>query len=76
MAGPETNGDGIFYIDAAMKAAEWEHAKGHLKALVGIQGAYHRRASLTREETSAKWEVLSARIEAFIADIEGEGLHE
>lgn len=75
MATLATSGEGTFCIDAAMKAAEWERAKGHLRALVGIQGAY----SLNRapgDDSPAKWQVLSARVEAFIQDVEDHGLDE
>lgn len=75
MATPETDGDGVFLIDAAMKAQQWERAKGELRALVAIQGSY----SLGRnpgDETPAKWQRLETRIEGFIRGIEDDALQE
>lgn len=63
-----------FGIPDAMKAAQWEVAKGHLRALVVMQGSYHSGGMPTRE--AARFEALSKAVEAFIESVEDEGLHE
>lgn len=66
--------NGTFLIDNAMKAQQWEIAKGHLRALVAIQGSY---SSAEREPAGeAKWERLQAALDAFVSKVEDAGLHE
>jgi len=75
MPTPQTDGEGTFLIDAAMKAMQWERAKGELRALVALQGSY----SLGRgpgDETPAKWQRLEQAIDAFIQQIEDHSLQE
>lgn len=62
-----------FLPDAAMKAAQWERAKGELRAMVAIQGSYEASSP---EEEPLKWAVLSQHVEDFIKNIEDNGLHE
>lgn len=61
-------------IYTALKAAAWEEAKGKLRALVAIQGSIPSR-NVTDTETP-RWEELSARVEAFIGDVEDNALQE
>lgn len=75
MATPKTDGDGVFLIDAAMKAQQWERAKGELRALVAIQGSYSLGRS-PGDESPAKWQILQKRIEKFIEGVEGDALQE
>ncbi len=63
------------------KAIQWELAKGHLRAMMVAEG--HRRLSentrLSKEwldECEGKFGRLKQKIEAFIAEIENEGLCE
>ena len=75
MPAPETDGEGTFLIDAAMKAMQWERAKGELRALVALQGSY----SLGRgpgDDTAAKWQKLEKRVNAFIKGVEDDALQE
>ena len=57
---------------AAMKALQWEIAKGHLRSLVAIDGA----VSSGQIERPYRFEVVSAAIEKFIREFEDKGLHE
>ena len=61
-----------FSIKDAMTAQLWEEAKGKLRALVHVQGSYY---SMT-DDASFRWQDLEKRINAFIKDIEDDGLHE
>lgn len=75
MPAPQTGGEGTFLIDTAMKAMQWERAKGELRALVALQGSY----SLGRgpgDDTPAKWQRLEEAVNTFIQQIEDDGLQE
>jgi len=75
MPTPETDGEGVFLIDAAMKTMQWERIKGELRALVALQGSY----SLGRgpgDDTPAKWQRLEKQVNAFIKVVEDDGLQE
>ncbi len=66
--------NGTFLIDSAMKSMVWERAKGELRALVEIQGSY---SSAEREpKGESKWERLEAAVNAFVTQVEDDGLHE
>lgn len=56
------------------KAAQWELAKGHLRALIAIESAIHGDNQLETGEYMS--EVLSNTIETFIDKFEVQGLHE
>lgn len=59
------------------KAILWEEAKGKLRALIAADGAEMERPGGPPEPGVAfHFELLEAKIDAFIADFEGEGLHE
>lgn len=62
-----------FMLPEALKAQQWEIAKGHLRALVILQGSYSGREN---EYQTIKWQRLEDEIEAFIKKIEGESLAE
>lgn len=64
--------DPNYKLDYALKAAQWERAKGELRSLVALQGAYLAR----RGSTEPRWIQLSKRVEAFIKEIEDEALQE
>jgi hypothetical protein len=55
-----------------MKAVVWEEAKGKLRAVVSAAG----QCSPMDEPAGALWSDLRERVEAFIKDVEGDGLHE
>lgn len=57
---------------SAFKGAQWETAKGHLRALVAIDGAM----SSGQVERPLRFEVVSQAVENFIKDFEDHGLHE
>ena len=61
-------------IYTAMKGATWEDAKGKLRALVVMKGSVPSRD--VRDTGEQPWEALQSRVEAFIKDVEDEGLHE
>ncbi len=62
-----------FTIISMMKAAQWERAKGELRALAFMQGAYPAEDGSHEKE---RWYNLHNRIEAFVKDIHDHGLHE
>lgn len=64
----------LFMLDTALKAAQWERAKGELRALAAMQGSYQSRRSPDGEEP--RWLTIERRIEEFIKEFEDEGLHE
>lgn len=70
--------DQRFDIAAALKGQQWERCKGELRAFVLLQGSYHS-ASLAGEKPSSL-EVRMRRakdmVEAFIVEMEDQGLHE
>lgn len=59
----------------AMKAATWERAKGELRALVGIKGAVRTEPTPLPGERFPHQDLQDA-VEAFIANVEDNGLHE
>lgn len=72
------SGSGTFYVDCAMKAQQWGRAKGELRALVGISGSYAQEIaeSEVRWKTTPRWQRLQEKVNAFIQDVEDNGLHE
>lgn len=58
----------------AMKAQQWERAKGELRAMVAVKGA----VSSTSAGSTGKepWAQLEEAVEEFITHVEGEGLQE
>lgn len=66
--------NGTFLIDSAMKAQQWEIAKGHLRALVELQGSYS--TAVREEHGTSKWERLQAAVDEFVTNVEDNGLHE
>lgn len=62
----------IFDQVAFAKAEQWEIAKGHLRALIAIEGA----VSSGESERPYRFEVLRERIEDFIKKFEEDGLEE
>lgn len=61
-----------FLPHSSAKAVQWEIAKGHLRALVAIDGA----VSTGETKRPYRFEVVEAAIEKFIKDFEENGLHE
>lgn len=57
-------------MKAAMKGVQWEIAKGHLRALVAIEG------SVGSDAVYCRLEDVDVAIGKFIADFENRGLHE
>lgn len=64
------NKDSLFLIDEALKRQQWELAKGHLMALVALQGSYQ-----TSSESFKGYNELEKKVETFIGVIEDNGLH-
>lgn len=66
-----------FSFEAALKSAQWERAKGELRALVHMQGSYisGEAPGGTSSETE-RWLELGLRVEAFIKSVEDDGLQE
>lgn len=62
-----------FAVDNALKEAAWQQAKGHLRALVGIQGSYMGGEGTG---TYKRYQQCKLRIETFILSIENDGLQE
>jgi hypothetical protein len=60
-----------FLIASAMKAQQWERAKGELRALVAIQGSHQALGGNTE-----RFVALHDSVEAFIKSAEDEGLCE
>lgn len=61
-----------FDIKSALKAQQWEICKGHLRALVAIDGS----VSSGDTERPYRFEIVSEPIENFIREFENNGLHE
>lgn len=68
-----------FDIEAALKAQQWERAKGELRALVALQGA-HKTSGLGPPNTVAdetrRWQNLEKAVEEFVKIVEDNGLQE
>lgn len=67
-----------FDLAAALKGQQWERVKGELRALVALQGSYHSGGppSAPPSHELARLRTLKAKVEAFVKDIESEGLAE
>jgi hypothetical protein len=65
--------DPYFMTDVAIKAQQWEIAKGHLRALVAMQGSYQSRQDDGR---TRRWQDLERAVDDFIVKVEDEGWHE
>jgi hypothetical protein len=52
----------------------WEEAKGKLRALVMVQGSVGGRA--VGDDSEWPWRALEKRVEAFVSQVEDDGLHE
>jgi hypothetical protein len=59
-----------FDVRIALKAAQWEKAKGELRALVALQGSY------PAGENTERWKACNDAVEAFVDKVEFEGLAE
>jgi uncharacterized protein HemY len=60
-----------YQLDFALKAAAWEDAKGKLRALVALQGAYDSTA-----ERGERYKQLGEAVNAFIEQVESNALQE
>lgn len=60
-----------FLIADALKAQQWERAKGELRALVALQGSHESNGSNTE-----RWRELDRSVEDFIKSVEDNGLQE
>lgn len=60
-----------FMLPEALKAQQWERAKGELRAFVALTGSYCRGADQTERYAEAL-----ERVEAFIAKMEGDAIAE
>jgi hypothetical protein len=58
-------------IETMLLTAQWERAKGELRAMTALQGSYPSHLGNTD-----RWESLRDRVEQFIIEIEGEALQE
>ena len=65
--------DATFSVASAMIMAQWERAKGELRALVAIKGS-HKGGG--RDSEWSGYEALDEEVEAFIKRIEDEALAE
>jgi hypothetical protein len=74
MGNVDAGDGGRFYIDYALKAAQWERAKGELRALIALQGSYASRQ--VGDDSVPKWERLKNYVEDFIQEVEDQGLQE
>jgi hypothetical protein len=63
-----------FNAETAMKMAQWEKAKGELRALVAMQGCYMGGGREAPE--TQRWLEVERRVESFIKQIEDEALQE
>lgn len=69
--------DRNFMLPDALKAQQWEKAKGELRALVALQGSYSSadRTPVDQEQTE-RWQALDAAVRNFIQFIEDNALQE
>lgn len=61
-----------FKVDDMLKAQQWERTKGELRALVAMQGSYSTGGEDADEYE--RWKALEERVEAFIREVEEDGL--
>ncbi len=67
-----------FCLPSALKAQQWERAKGELRALVALQGSYNTSdepPGVVHPETT-RWYALQTHVEQFIKSIEYDALQE
>ena len=62
-----------FSVACALLMAQWERAKGELRAVVAIKGSHY---SGTQTGTYESYQELDALVEKFIREIEDHGLAE
>jgi len=60
----------------AMKAQHWAIAKGHLQALVDMQGCYSSEPESHESHEMTRWFALEAAVKQFVEDVESRGLAE
>lgn len=63
--------ESTFRVSAAMKNAQWEIAKGHLRAFAALEGS-HTSIDRTQGE---RYEEIHGAVEQFIADFERDFRH-
>jgi len=64
-------------IFGALKSVQWERAKGELRAMVALLGSQPAQYEPgTGKPIQGKFHDLGKRVEAFIKDVEDDGLHE
>lgn len=65
-----------FMFDSALKSAQWERAKGELRALVALQASYTDLVPQHMRTKPDRWIQLSDRVEDFIKAVEDDALQE
>ena len=59
---------------AALKGIYWELAKGHLRALVAVDGSV---SSVSRDENGKyRYQIVQEAVDSFVKAFEDDGLHE
>ena len=59
------------HVRTALKAIQWERAKGELRAYAALSGSYN-----SSDGMGEKYEETDKCVESFIADFEERSLHE
>lgn len=60
-------------LEAAMRMAQWERAKGELRAMVAMAGAYHSSKPDDPESQYQRFLAFRQAAEEFISEVNGEG---
>ncbi len=63
-----------YRFDTMLKSAQWEKAKGELRAFAMMQGAFYGGTYGSYEHD--RWFKLERMVEDFIEEVESEALHE
>ena len=64
-------------VRTALKAIQWERAKGELRAFAALAGSYPSSGKEpTESDTYEKWQKIEDEVKWFINNFEMHGLHE
>lgn len=66
-----------FSVESAMKSAQWERAKGELRACVAMSGSHHTGTPPGQKAfETERWEKFERAVKQFIKQVEIDGLAE
>lgn len=62
-----------FDLNAAIRMAQWERAKGELRAMLVMRGSYHSSNPDHEDSEYQRYLAFKQAVEEFVSVVEGEG---